>query len=211
MMKYIDINNWNRKPQFELFKMYDNPFFNITADVDVTDLHQFAKTENKSFFLLSLYVATRAANEIEPFRMRIQDEQVVMYDVIHTSSTVARDDSTFGFCYFPYSKSLDIYLEAGLQAIEDVKKHNTLDPKVDQHDVLHFSVIPWISFTSIQHARKFSNMDSIPKITMGKFYRQHGRLKMPLSIEVHHALMDGYHVGQYFSLFEQHCSDFSLA
>jgi chloramphenicol O-acetyltransferase type A len=63
--------------------------------------------------------------------------------------------------------------------------------------------VPWIRFTSLSHARAFSFPDSIPKISFGKMVEEGGRQSMPMSIHVHHALMDGFHVGQYIDLFEE--------
>jgi chloramphenicol O-acetyltransferase type A len=41
-------------------------------------------------------------------------------------------------------------------------------------------------------------VDSIPRISWGKYFRDDNLIKMPLSVQVHHALMDGFHVGRYF-------------
>ena len=62
--------------------------------------------------------------------------------------------------------------------------------------MIHFSVLPWVSFTSISHPRGLnSKMESIPKITLGKFFKSGERILLPISIEVNHCLMDGYHLG----------------
>ena len=63
--------------------------------------------------------------------------------------------------------------------------------------------MPWIKFTSVSHARSFSHADSVPKISFGKMTEVAGKKLMPLSIHVHHALMDGYHVGQHIDLFQE--------
>jgi chloramphenicol O-acetyltransferase type A len=41
----------------------------------------------------------------------------------------------------------------------------------------------------------------------GKFVEEQGRLMMPFSVEVHHALMDGIDVGRYLNNFEQALAD----
>ncbi|MDN3724202.1 CatA-like O-acetyltransferase [Aequorivita sp. SDUM287046] len=72
---------------------------------------------------------------------------------------------------------------------------------------IHFSAIPWIDFTSISHARSFSHPDSCPKISFGKMTETNGRKSMPISIHGHHALMDGYHVGQFIDQFQKLMSE----
>ena len=37
-MKEFDIENWNRKPIFDFFKNYEDPFFNITVNLEVSVL-----------------------------------------------------------------------------------------------------------------------------------------------------------------------------
>lgn len=60
----------------------------------------------------------------------------------------------------------------------------------------------WIRFTSESHPRNFGLRDSIPKITMGKYYHAGDRMMIPVSVHVHHALADGLHVGQFFTTLE---------
>jgi chloramphenicol O-acetyltransferase type A len=67
--------------------------------------------------------------------------------------------------------------------------------------------LPWLSFTSFSHARNWKREDSIPKIAFGKFIKEHGRTLLPFSVEVHHALMDGLHVGRYISRLEEMLGD----
>jgi len=64
-------------------------------------------------------------------------------------------------------------------------------------------VLPWISFTSFSHARNWGREDSVPKIAFGKFLKENQRTLLPFSVEVHHALMDGLHVGRYLSWLEE--------
>jgi chloramphenicol O-acetyltransferase type A len=87
--------------------------------------------------------------------------------------------------------------------IERVQSTTTLfAPKLD-NDIVHFSSLPGINFTSISHARGFSFPDSCPKISFGKMTENEGKRTMPVSIHVHHALVDGLHVGQYIDRFQE--------
>ncbi|MCB0574850.1 MAG: hypothetical protein KDC61_09825 [Saprospiraceae bacterium] len=43
----------------------------------------------------------------------------------------------------------------------------------------------------------------MPKIVFGKYFASGDRLLMPVSVEVHHALMDGLHAGRFFGRFQQ--------
>jgi chloramphenicol O-acetyltransferase type A len=78
------------------------------------------------------------------------------------------------------------------------------DPSDDR---IHFTTLPWLSFTSFSHARNWRREDSIPKIAFGKFVKENQRTLLPFSVEVHHALMDGLHVGRYVSRLEETLAD----
>ncbi|VAW26566.1 putative acetyltransferase, partial [hydrothermal vent metagenome] len=70
-------------------------------------------------------------------------------------------------------------------------------------DIAYFSAIPWIKFTSVEHAMNTKVLDSVPKIAFGKWEEREGEKYMPVSVHVHHALMDGLHVGQFYEMFQE--------
>ena len=74
---------------------------------------------------------------------------------------------------------------------------------LDGDDRIHFTVLPWVSFTSFAHARNKTRAVSVPKIAFGKFIRQNERTFLPISVEVHHAMMDGLHVGRFMNRLEE--------
>jgi chloramphenicol O-acetyltransferase type A len=205
---YLDLENWNRKAHFHLFREYDHPFFNICANVEVTNLLKYTKDNHVSFFVASLFLSTKAANSIPEFRYRIRGERVLVHDVIHAGSTVLNADQTFSFCYFDYDRNFQAFNREATQKLERYAKgFKSLEPGEDRDDLIHYSVIPWISFTSLAHARKYGANDSVPKIVFGKYYDDGGAKKMPVSVDVHHALMDGIHAGKFFEEFQNYLND----
>ena len=203
MKTKIDLNNWNRRSHFYFFKDYDNPFYNICCNIEITTLHNFCRENKASFFLTSLFLATSAANQIEELKYRIEGDEVYCYDKIHPYSTILKDDNTFIFCEFTFNKNYRIFKGSADKIISNEKKKNGSLSSKDRNDVIHFTTIPWISLTSISHARNFNTCDSIPKMVFGKFYKSYKELVIPFSIEVNHALVDGYHIGQFLEKFEE--------
>ena len=202
-MKKLDINTWNRKSHFDFFKDFHDPFFNITANVDVTKLYHFTKKNNLSFFLTSLFLSTKAINEIENFRYRIRGNEVIIHDKIDPGSTYLYDDNTFGFIYFNYVDDLFLFHENGKKEIKRWKNIKDMKGRDGTDDEIHYSIIPWTSFTSFKNASNYKKDDSIPIVVFGKYFKENGKVLMPVSVEVHHSLMDGYHVGKYFDLFHE--------
>ncbi len=202
MKRIINIDTWKRKPHFTFFKDFDEPFFGVTLQVDCTNAYNYAKKQGISFFLFYLYQSLKAANHTEAFRMRIEGEQVVIYDQINASSTIPRADGTFGFSYIPYAPNFEQFYPGALAEKERVANAQDLQPYADNANVIHYSALPWLQFSAISHARNLKQADSIPKITFGKMHTEGLIRKMPMAVHVNHALADGYHVGQYAELFQ---------
>jgi len=204
MKTKIDLDTWDRKEHFHFFSGFDEPFFGVTVEVDCTRVYQYAKENRISFFLVYLHKALKAANAIEHFKLRIVDGELFIFDQINASPTIGRDNGTFGFSYLEYDVDESVFISKALKEIELVKVSDSLFPTVSGgENVIHFSAMPWLNFTSVSHARHYKFKDSCPKISFGKMSERNSRRFMPVSIHVHHALADGYHVGLFVELFQK--------
>lgn len=202
MKTRIDIDNWVRKEHFLFFNSFDEPYYGINVNIDCTLAYKDAKANGASFFLYYLHKSLVASQQIEEFRYRIEDNEVYLYDVINGGSTVDRANGTFGFGYYDYYPSFHDFAESCLKEIERVRSRNDLE-RSPRQDLIRYSALPWIDFTALSHARSFAYRDSAPKISFGKMTEKDGVRTMPVSIHVHHALVDGLHVGQYIECFQQ--------
>jgi chloramphenicol O-acetyltransferase type A len=213
MSGYLDTETWNRRQQFEFFRSFDNPFFNICANVDVTSLLGFTRAaKNISFFITYHFLSMKAANEVEPFRYRLRDDRVLVHDRIHAGTTLLLPDESFTFVYFDFNEDFKVFHARAKASIESARAEaSRLDQRAESDDLIHHSVIPWVTFTSMSHARNWGRQDSVPKIAFGKYREEGSRIKMPVSVEVHHALMDGLHVGRYYERLESYFSNPSNA
>jgi chloramphenicol O-acetyltransferase type A len=154
LKRKIDIEGWNRKAHFHFFKDFDNPFYNICCNIDITDLLNACKYNNRSFFLASLYLSTKAANCVSELKFRLEEEEVFEYETIHPFSTIMNDDKTFSFCEFKMLESYIDFERNGKLSIAETMKRIGLFPKEERTDVIHFTTVPWIEFTSVSHARE---------------------------------------------------------
>jgi len=205
MAHYLDIASWARREVFEFFRGFDKPYFNICTRVDVTRLVELLRARSGTSVSMAYhYFALRVANEIEPFRYRLRADKVFVHDVLHGGTTVFLPNEAFTLAYFDYVADFAKFVSTAGQAIEQARSGDgAFRPRNDDDGRIHFTVLPWTSFTSFSHARNWSTEDSIPKIAFGKFTRDNQRILLPISVEVHHALMDGFTVGRYLSHLEE--------
>src|SRR6266567_6919890 len=204
MPKYLDLTTWARRDLFEFFRGYDNPYFNICTRLDVTKLLTFLRNRpGVSVSLTYHYFALRIANEVESFRYRLRDGRVLVHDVVHGGTTVLMPNESFTFAYFDYEEDFGTFILAAQRAVEKVRSGDgALRPNAND-DKIHFTTLPWVSFTGFSHARNWGPGDSVPKIAFGKFTKETERILLPISVEAHHALMDGLHVGRYLTKLEE--------
>lgn len=195
---FIDIANWSRREHFELFRDAVQPFFSVTADVDVTALRGRSDADGgPPFFLSALYATITAANSTEAFRRRVQSGRVWVHDVVNLTSTILRRDDTFGFAQFDMTESFAQFVELGREEIARAKKVAPLRLPEGDDALIYHSTIPWVRFTAFTNAIG-SATDSIPRIVFGKCTRDGSRWVMPVAVEVHHAVVDGLDVGRFF-------------
>jgi chloramphenicol O-acetyltransferase type A len=207
MARFLDLESWPRRQTFEFFRKYDNPYFNVCTALEAGPLVELVRSEpDVSFFLAYLYLSLRAANESEPFRYRLSEGRVMVHERIHAGTTVLLEDESFGFAYFNYTEDFASFQAAAREALAQLRARKSFDPQDHRTDLIHYSILPWVSFTSFSHARNWSGEDSIPKIVFGKATERNGEWRLPVSVEVHHALMDGLHVGRYLEMLQEYCS-----
>ncbi|MFO8231750.1 MAG: chloramphenicol acetyltransferase [Longimonas sp.] len=204
MKQQLDLDAWPRKDHFEFFQSFDEPFFGVCVDVDCSHAYAHCKEEEQSFFLFYLHKALAAANRVEPFRLRIEGDDVYLHDRVHVSFTVDRPDGTFGFAYTEYHERWPTFAAAGQAEMERVRAGTDLTPTSSGENVILVTSLPWLDFSAFSHARHFGFEDSAPKMAFGKMTEApDGTRSMPVSIHVHHALVDGRHVGEFVDAFQQ--------
>ena len=200
---YIDTASWSRAEHFQLFRGYAQPHFSVTAEVDVTALRErCAAPGGPSFFLASLFLSLQAANAVAAFRLRLRGDRVWRHDVVDAGSTVLRPDDTFTFATYPWAERFAEFAAAGEAETARRRAATGLLDGGDGDELIHYSVLPWVTFTSFTNALPGPD-ESCPKIVFGRYAERGGRWCMPVSVQVHHALVDGIDVGRFFEGFQQ--------
>ena len=194
--RYIDIRSWNRKEHFELYRRFANSFFNVCVELDVSSLWQRTRAPGgPSFFLASVFSALRAANAVEAFRTRIRDDRVWIHDRVSITPTILREDRTFAFVRLDPAPTYSEFERRSASAVRAACEIKPLVPDPPD-DVVYQTTLPWIRFTSFSNALK-GDGDSVPRIAFGKCSEERGRWKLPVSIEVNHAVVDGIDVAAF--------------
>lgn len=201
-MKKIDMTTWNRRAHFAFFRKVDLPFYNVNTQVDITGLPELAKSKSISFNSLMIYLTIQSMNQIENFRYRIRDDEVVLHDAVHPSFThLKKGEELFRIITMDCGNDL-LQFDCDLkQAVEESTSYFDLSKAAGRDDLVFMSSLPWISFTGLDHTLSLDKDDAIPRVSWGKYRNQGGQTMLPFNIRVNHVFVDGLHVGRFFEEF----------
>ncbi|MBA3468697.1 MAG: chloramphenicol acetyltransferase [Herpetosiphonaceae bacterium] len=197
-MQRIDLETWPRRKHFELYRGMTYPHFSLCAPVDITRFYAATKAAGVSFSIAMTYLLAWVANQRVEFRYRIHGDQVVEHALVHPATTLLTEGDLFSFCTIPYAATWAEFAPGAAAQIAYTKANPNLEDEPGIDDLLFMTSIPWVAFTNMMHPIDLKPADSVPRIAWGKYTLEAGVWKMPLSVQVHHALMDGIHVGRYF-------------
>jgi chloramphenicol O-acetyltransferase type A len=206
MSGYLDLDGWKHREHYEFFRGFAMPFFSVCADVDVTAVSQRSRQAGgPSLFIATLFALLHAANTVEAMRLRVRDDRVWRHDRVGVSTTVLRDDETFGLALLPYADDLASFTADADRKISEVKSGRGLTDPVVEDDVVYHSTLPWLRFTAFSNA--LAGHDSIPRVVFGKCVPSGDRMVMPVAVEVHHAVVHGLDVARLYEALQAGLSE----
>lgn len=195
----VDLAKWPRADQFRFFQAYDRPHYAVTARIDVTRIMRDLKPRGTSPYRASLYAIGASIHAVPELTMRFRGGDVVRHDRVALSMTVPTQAGAFGYAYVPYDPDFAIFDAGAAALIAETAKGGTLNANSGQRDdVAYLSCMPWLDYTSINNALP-GPQDCIPRISWGKIVPKGAGFDMAMTIEVHHALVDGQQVGDFFA------------
>jgi chloramphenicol O-acetyltransferase type A len=203
-LERIDIDTWERRYHFQRYVGTDFPYFVVTANVDVTNLLSYCRGNSLSSYISVVFVAHRAAQTIENLKYRIVDGVPMISTRMRPSFTyIPRDSELFIYVTVEYVDDIFEFHSRAKAQIADQGTDMGWETVTGRYDTIAYSGLPWIQYT--QFTRSIAKMggDSIPKMSWGRYFQQGDRILMPFSVQVHHGLVDGVHVGRLFEALQR--------
>ncbi len=195
---FVDLETWPRAAQFHFFRTYEKPHYAVTSRLDVSRL-MARKLDGISPYRSCLYAIGAGLHAVPELCMRFRGDIVVQHDMVTLSMTVPTDAGSFGYAYVPFKADFAEFEAQAMTLIDKVAAGGALQANSGERDDLaYLSCMPWLDYTSISNALPGPD-DCIPRVTWGKFVERDGRWDMAMTLEVHHALVDGAQVGAYFA------------
>lgn len=215
MFHRIDYDSWDRKEIFETFHGY---LYCMTVELDITEFLSVLKANGRKFYPSVCYCITRAVNSDVNYRYGKVDDQIGYWDQVDAHYTVMRTGSNHLFSHQRTAWNPDFprFYQCFLRDKALAEQCDRL--YYDQSgamDNVHISTMPQTVFTGLSYSKpvSFTHYDAsrisyIPFVMIGKYHEENGRMKLPVTVEFHHAVNDGYHAEQFFRLLENCCREF---
>jgi len=213
MFKPIDTNSWKRKPYFDHYFNQIRCTYSITANIDITNVLSFKDRNKVKLYPLLIYVISKAVNKYEEFRTAINDRgEIGVWETLSPCYTVFHKDSeSFSNIWTEWNDDLNLFLSNFEQDSKRFGQIDRIDAKPNTPaNVFPISSLPWTTFTGFNLNIFADGTYLLPIFTYGKYFKDGNRYLIPLSIQVHHAICDGFHVSRLINEIQQECSNMAL-
>ncbi len=213
MFKPIDTNSWKRKPYFDHYFNQIRCTYSITVNIDITNVLSFKDRNKVKLYPLLIYVISKAVNKYEEFRTAINDRgEIGVWETLSPCYTVFHKDSeSFSNIWTEWNDDLNLFLSNFEQDSKRFGQIDRIDAKPNTPaNVFPISSLPWTTFTGFNLNIFADGTYLLPIFTYGKYFKDGNRYLIPLSIQVHHAICDGFHVSRLINEIQQECSNMAL-
>lgn len=198
----IDLSQWKRKEYFHYYLTEVPCSYSMTVNIDITHLLQTIKKNNIKLYPCIIHLITTQVNKHEEFRTALNDQGTPgVFETMHPSYTVfSKDQETFTNLWTEYNPSFETFNQ---QYLSDIEKYGSAQQFIGKpnppNNVITISSIPWVSFTGFNLNIPKASDYLLPIFTTGKYFEQNNTIQLPLSIQVHHAVCDGFHLARFIN------------
>lgn len=211
--RIIDKDTYYRKGVFRHFSEDCKCSVSMTARIDVTELAEYSKRTNTKFYINFLYLLSKVLNSRDDYKMGYlwQSDELICYDVINPTHYVFHEDTeTCTPVYSEYDENYAVFYENADRDVEKAKQTREYGLDAANHpNWFDASYISWLSYDSLTVELPDGYLYFSPIINWGKYREENGRLLMPLTVRLNHAVADGYLVANVFRLLQKEIGAFT--
>lgn len=210
--KKVDKETYYRSGVFRHFTQDCKCSSSMTARIDVTDLVRYSKMTNTKFYINFLYILSKVMNSRDDYKMAYlwKTDELICYDVVNPTQYVFHEDTeTCTPVYTTYYEDYKVFYENALKDVEMAKETREYGLDSENHpNWFDASYISWLSYDSLNVELPDGYLYFLPIINWGKYREENGKLMMPVSVRINHAIADGYLVANVFRQLEKEISKF---
>ncbi len=206
----IDLGAWERAQTYRHFRDETPCAYSICVNLNIGGLLPRLRASGVRLFPAVLYGLARGVNRHTEFRMALNERgEPGYYGISHPCYTVFHQN-TQGFTdvWTEYHDSFSLFYQ---RYLEDRRQYAPLSKEskpLAGNNIFNVSCIPWVSFTGF-HLNLKNGYDYLaPIFTIGKYFEEGGTVKLPVSLQIHHAVCDGYHAARFLNELQDWMDEF---
>lgn len=195
----IDLATWTRAEAFTHYRTGVPCTYAITVEVDVTALTAALRASSCKTYAAQAWALANVVNRHPEFRLTLDaDGRPATWPVLHPSFTVfnpARE--TFAAVWTPFEEEFTAFNSRMAELLAQHRDATSMFPQGElPPDTFDISSLPWTSFTAFDLHIRSAWEHFLPIFTLGQHVERDGRTLLPLTVQVHHAAADGFHVAR---------------
>ena len=196
----VDIDEWSRGSLFQFYIEKMRIVMSLTVDINVAPLITYTKKNALKFYPAMIWVVSKVINSHDEFKYSWDtDGNLIRWDSISPSYTVFnRDDECFSKFVTEYT---DDIFEFYQRTVDDQRKYQEERAIIGNQPQNFFDVscLPWVKYKHFDVHVFDEGKFLAPVLTWGKYEVQNGNALMPLTMNIHHAVADGFHLSRFFN------------
>jgi chloramphenicol O-acetyltransferase type A len=206
----IDLNKWERKEHFLHYDRQSNCSYSITSEIKMNHLIKKIKKIRLNFYKVFIYIVSKAVNSIDNFKIGINKDGCIGYfDKISAAYLLFHENNkTFTCAYTEYEEDFDKFNKIITEDFEKYRKIYGFEAVKIPNNTFNVSCIPWIKYSSLNLNIPINGKYYAPIITWGKYERVFRKIIMPLTVQINHAVADGYHTAKFLNEIQKICNEF---
>ncbi len=197
----VDLQTWPMAQAFHYYTQMAPTTYTVNVSVDVTVARKTLKREGYKFFPAYIYLVTRAASLQRELCMAVRDGVLGYWDHLTPAyPQFHEDDKTTSLLWTEYDADFQAFYKSYAEdTAQHSGSHGILSSKgLPLSNAYIVSCFPWFSFNSFSLHNHGIKDYYFPSFEAGGFTETAGKIIMPLSVTVHHATTDGYHLKVFF-------------
>ena len=205
-LQLIDMDTWERREFYEHFIGKVVCTYSAVVNMDITNLKE------QKLYPAMIWLLTKTVNDMPEFRTSLTPEGLGIYDDMHPMYTVFnKENKNFSGIWSYFSSDYGEFLKNYEADAEVYSKSTRYAPKDGTPaNSFNISMVPWLEFTGFNINVFDEGKFLLPIFTMGKFFQRDGKRLLPLAIQVHHAVCDGYHIGLFAEKLQAYIDQFKF-
>lgn len=200
----VDIEKFDRAEYFYYF-ISTGTTIEFTVKTDVTKAIETCKSNSLNFQAFILFALYKAINSVDNFKYDVLNDKLVKWErIVPTFSSINKNNKLFFTLYADMQDNCRDYNEQYKKTAEKFADAAMIVPQGTlPANTFNVSCVPWLHFEHFSSNSKTMENKIVRMITYGKYKKVNEKFILPMTLQISHAIADGYHVALFFKKLQE--------